>query len=115
MIYTTTIISSLPPSTASKALSKAGNPAIPSDRSYVHRDDQPATSYPPEGTSIAVDNASPGGCQEIIISVVIYLTPPSSASTTYVEDTSSHGQKSAEGQTGVATASQGSDSFATKP
>lgn len=86
MIDTTTIVSSPQHSTASRSMSKVRDP---SDALYADGDKRPAPFLDlSTTTAIALNDASPDGCQEIIISIIIQPTPPTSPSTAYPEGTS---------------------------
>lgn len=85
VMHVTTIISSPQPSPAAKSTSVVRNS---SERLHTDRDDKPAPSLGPSiMTATAPNDASQSGCQEIIISIILHLTSPSSPSTAYPEDT----------------------------
>lgn len=134
--YTTTLVSN-PQASASKAMVKVESPDIPSqpsDKMYPHGDDQAAPSSDPLATTaIALSDASLSGCQNIVISVIINIIPPSSLSTADPEDTSRQdppiqplnlpawqntkpsSQGHAKGQTSIVTPVGESEPLAAKP
>lgn len=132
VIYTTTIISSLSPSSDSNAIWKIEGPVTPSDKLYADEDGQPAPAlHTSATTAVAMSDMAPSGCQQIVISVIVYLTPPSSPFTAYPKEILSRGssarplyprsglqtqpsQKFADGRTSFETAVGGSDQFAAK-
>ena len=90
MIHATTIISSSRAPATSKTISKVENSNTPGDR--LNGETKPAPLLNPLTTSaLTPNNASLSACQEIVISVVIHLTPPSSPVTAYPEDSSPYG------------------------